>query len=35
MINVVMAIAVSLLICVITLLSSEIGFVAPASPLAK
>jgi type IV pilus assembly protein PilC len=35
MINVVMAIAVSLLICLITLLSSEIGFVAPASPLAK
>jgi type IV pilus assembly protein PilC len=35
MINVVMAIAVSLLICLITLLSSEIGFVAPTSPLAK
>jgi type IV pilus assembly protein PilC len=35
LINVVMALVVSLLIALITLLSSEIGFVAPASPLAK
>jgi type IV pilus assembly protein PilC len=35
MINVLMAILVSFLIAVITLLSSEIGFVAPPNPLAK
>jgi type IV pilus assembly protein PilC len=35
LINVTMAIVVSLLIAVITLLSSEIGFVAPPNPLAK
>lgn len=35
MINVAMAIAVSLLIALITLLSSEIGFVAPPNPLSK
>lgn len=35
MINVVMAIFTSLLIAVITLLSSEIGFVAPPNPLAR
>lgn len=35
LLNIVMALAVTLLIAVITLLSSEIGFVAPTSPLAK
>jgi type IV pilus assembly protein PilC len=35
LINVTMAVAVSLLISLITLLSSEIGFVAPPNPLAK